>query len=83
MYTDVSGNCEIAGWKDMEGSEGLERITDFFAAAGDFQAKPTRVSGGLDLLVINYYDKRQQVNSFIDSESACLYSFLSQTQLNA
>jgi hypothetical protein len=24
----------------------------FFAAAGDIQAKPTRVSGGLDLLVI-------------------------------
>jgi hypothetical protein len=36
----------------MEGSEGWERIPDFFAAAGDIQAKPTRVSGGLDLLVI-------------------------------
>ena len=36
----------------MEGSEGLERIPDFFAAAGDIQAKPTRVSGGFDLLVI-------------------------------
>ena len=36
----------------MEGSEGWERIPDFFfAAAGDIQAKPTRVSGGLDLLV--------------------------------
>ena len=41
----------IAGWKDMEGSEGWERIPVFFAAAGDTQAKPTRVSGGLDLLV--------------------------------
>ena len=29
-----------------------ERIPYFFAAAGDIQAKPTRVSGGLDLLVI-------------------------------
>ena len=36
----------------MEGSEGWERIPDFFAAAGDIQAKPTRVSGGFDLLVI-------------------------------
>ena len=35
----------------MEGSEGWERIPDFFAAAGDIQAKPTRVSGGLDLLI--------------------------------
>ena len=35
----------------MEGSEGWERIPDFFAAAGDIQAKPTRVSGGLDLIV--------------------------------
>ena len=36
----------------MEGNEGWERIPDFFAAAGDIQAKPTRVSGGFDLLVI-------------------------------
>ena len=36
----------------MEGNEGWERIPDIFAAAGDIQAKPTRVSGGLDLLVI-------------------------------
>ena len=50
LCTDVSGNCEIAGWKDMEGSEGWERIPDLLAAAGDIQAKPTRVS--LDLLVI-------------------------------
>ena len=35
----------------MEGSEGWERIPDLFAAAGDIQAKPTRVSGGLVLLV--------------------------------
>jgi hypothetical protein len=35
----------------MEGSEGWERIPYFYAAAGDIQAKPTRVSGGLDLLV--------------------------------
>jgi hypothetical protein len=35
----------------MEGSEGWERFPDFFVAAGDIQAKPTRVSGGLDLLV--------------------------------
>ena len=38
----------------MEGSERWERIPDFFAAAGDIQAKPTPVSGGFDLLV--YYD---------------------------
>jgi len=31
-----------------------ERIPYFFAAAGDIQAKPTRVSGGLDLLVFFY-----------------------------
>ena len=36
----------------MEGSEGWERIPDLFVAAGDIQAKPTRVSVGLDLLVI-------------------------------
>ena len=36
----------------MEGSEGGRRSHTFFAAAGDIQAKPTRVSGGLDLLVI-------------------------------
>ena len=42
----------IAGWKDMEGSEGGRGSHTFFAAAGDVQAKPTRVSGGLDLLVI-------------------------------
>ena len=38
----------------MELSEGWEGIPDFFAAAGDIQAKPTRVSGGLDLLVYFY-----------------------------
>ena len=38
----------------MEGSERWERIPDFFAAAGDIQAKPTRVSGGFDLLVFFY-----------------------------
>ena len=36
----------------MGESDGWERIPDFFAAAGDIQAKPTRVSGGLDPLVI-------------------------------
>ena len=36
----------------MEGSEGWERIPDLFAAAGDIQAKPTRESGSLELLVI-------------------------------
>ena len=35
----------------MEGSEG-GRGSHTFAAAGDIQAKPTRVSGALDLLVI-------------------------------
>ena len=36
----------------MEGNEEWKRIPDLFAAAGDIQAKPTRVSGGLDILVI-------------------------------
>ena len=36
----------------MEGSEGWRGSHTFFAAAGDIQAKPTRVSGGFDLLVI-------------------------------
>ena len=36
----------------MEGNEGWERIPDFFAAAGDIQAKTTRLSGGFDLPVI-------------------------------
>ena len=35
-------------WKEMRG--GRESQT-FFAAAGDIQAKSTRVSGGFDLLV--------------------------------
>ena len=38
----------------MEGSWGWERIQDFYATACDIQAKPTRVSGGLDLLVYFY-----------------------------
>ena len=37
---------------EMEGSDGWERIPYFYATASDIQAKPTRVSGGLDLLVI-------------------------------
>ena len=36
----------------MEGSEGGRGSHTFFAAADDIQAKPTRVSGGLDLLVM-------------------------------
>ena len=36
----------------MEGSEGGRECHTFFAAAGDIQAKPTRVSGGFDILVI-------------------------------
>ena len=36
----------------MEGNEGRRGSQTFFAAAGDIQAKPTRLSGGLDLLVI-------------------------------
>ena len=38
---------------EMGGSEGWERIPYLYATAGDIQAKPTRVSGGLDLLVWN------------------------------
>ena len=36
-------------WREVR----VERIPYFFVAAGDIQAKPTRVSGGLDLLVFN------------------------------
>ena len=36
----------------MEGRWGGRVSQTFFAAAGDIQAKHTRVSGGLDLLVI-------------------------------
>ena len=35
----------------MGGSEGGRGSQTLFAAAGDIQAKPTRVSGGLVLLV--------------------------------
>ena len=38
----------------MEGSEGGRGSHTFFAAAGDIQAKPTRVTWGLDLLVYFY-----------------------------
>ena len=41
----------------MEGSKRWERIPDFVAAAGDIQAKPTRVSGGLDLLVFLFMNR--------------------------
>ena len=40
----------------MEGSEGWESLPAFYAAAGDIQAKPTRVNGGFDFLV--FYVKR-------------------------
>ena len=36
-------------WKEVRESQTI------FAAAGDTQAKPTRVSGGLDLLVYFYF----------------------------
>ena len=36
-------------WKEVSGGRGSQT---YFAAAGDIQAKPTRVSGGLDILVI-------------------------------
>ena len=35
-------------WKEVRGGRGSQ---SFFAAAGDIQAKPTRVSGGFDILV--------------------------------
>jgi hypothetical protein len=44
----------------MEGSEGWERIPNFFAAAGDIQAKPTRVSGGFDILVYFLFRSRSR-----------------------
>ena len=50
----------------MEGSEGWERIPYFFAAAGDIQAKPTRVSGGLDLLVYIFIQEPFEVFSSTD-----------------
>ena len=47
----------------MEGSEGWERIPYLFAAAGDIQAKPTRVSGGLDILVFIFIQEPFEVFS--------------------
>jgi len=47
----------------MEGSEGWERIPDFFAAAGDIQAKPTRESGGFVLLVFIFIQEPFEVFS--------------------
>ena len=44
----------------MEGIERWEGIPDFFAAAGDIQAKPTRVSGGFDLLVLFLFMNRSR-----------------------
>ena len=41
----------------MDGSEGGRGSHIFFAAAGDIQAKPTRVSGGLDLLVFLFMNR--------------------------
>ena len=36
-------------WKEVRGGRESQTI---FAAAGDIQAKPTRVSGGFDILVL-------------------------------
>jgi hypothetical protein len=38
--------------RDGGGSAAWERMPYFYATAGDIQAKPTRVSGGFDFLVI-------------------------------
>ena len=41
-------------WKEVRETQTI------FAAAGDTQAKPTRVSGGLDLLVIFLFRSRSR-----------------------
>ena len=52
MGAEENGKAILAGnIGEMEGSEGWERIPDFYATASDIQVKPTRVSGGLDHLV--------------------------------
>ena len=38
--------------RDWGGIAAWERMPYFYATAGDIQAKPTRVSGGFDFLVI-------------------------------
>ena len=38
--------------RDRGGSAAWERMPYFYATAGDIQAKPTRLSGGFDFLVI-------------------------------
>ena len=47
---------------EMEESDGWQKIPDFYTTAGDIQAKPTPVSGGLCFLVIIiiiiYYENR-------------------------
>ena len=42
----------------MQGSEDGRGSHTFVAAAGDIQTKPTRVSGGLDLLVFFLFRSR-------------------------
>jgi hypothetical protein len=49
-------------WKEVRGGRGSQT---FFAAAGDIQAKPTRVSGGLDLLVYFLYPRVVKVTIII------------------
>ena len=44
-------------WKEVKVGE--DPIL-FFAAAGDIQAKPTRVSGGFDLLVLFLFRSRSR-----------------------
>ena len=56
----------VGGNGEMDGSYGWERIPDFYTTAGDIQAKPTRVSGSLDLLVIIVTRLLTHVTSFTD-----------------
>ena len=43
--------------KEVRGERGSQT---FFAAAGDIHAKPTRVSGGLDILVLFLFRSRSR-----------------------
>ena len=46
MGEGENGKAILVG--DGSGSAGWERMPYFYATAGDIQAKPTRLSGGLD-----------------------------------
>ena len=52
-------------WNEVRGGRGSQT---FFAAAGDIQAKPTRVSEGLDLLVSLYFNSKPVAQIFVSNK---------------